>query len=46
MTNGSGQTLHTVYVGPYEDEKSAKIHIQALKYSGRAPVLLSTTDKG
>jgi len=44
--NESGEPMHTVYVGPYNDKKSASIHVQALKYSGREPILLSVSDAG
>jgi general secretion pathway protein A len=35
------QDWYIVFVGPFESVKSAKIHLKALKFSGRKPILLS-----
>ncbi len=32
---------HMVYVGPYKEAPPARIHVDALKFSGRNPILLS-----
>lgn len=35
------QAWYMVYVGPYQEAPSARIHVDALKFSGRKPILLS-----
>ncbi len=35
------QEWYMVYVGPFKEAKSARIHVDALKFSGRNPILLS-----
>ena len=35
------QTWYIVYVGPYDEASPARIHADALKFSGRKPILLS-----
>ncbi|GJL79646.1 MAG: hypothetical protein NPINA01_26350 [Nitrospinaceae bacterium] len=35
------QDWYMVYVGPYEEAQPARIHVDALKFSGRNPILLS-----
>jgi len=35
------QDWYMVYVGPYREAQSARIHVDALKFSGRNPILLS-----
>jgi len=35
------QDWHMVYVGPYKEDQLARIHVAALKFSGRNPILLS-----
>jgi cell division septation protein DedD len=39
------QDWYIVYVGPFEDIKPARIHLKALKFSGRKPILLSIPQK-
>jgi len=39
----SGRDWYIVYVGPYDKVKPARIHLNALRYSGRHPILLSFT---
>ncbi|MEE9258996.1 MAG: AAA family ATPase [Nitrospinaceae bacterium] len=41
-----GQDWYIVYVGPFKDADSAKIHLDALKFSGRVPILLSVSKTG
>lgn len=38
-----GQDWYIVYVGPFDDLDSANIHVDALKFSGRDPILLSVS---
>jgi len=35
------QEWYMVYAGPFKEAKSARIHVDALKFSGRTPILLS-----
>jgi general secretion pathway protein A len=35
------QNWYMVYVGPYKEAQPARIHVNALKFSGRNPILLS-----
>ena len=35
------QDWYMVYVGPYKDVQPARIHVDALKFSGRNPILIS-----
>ncbi len=35
------QNWYMVYVGPYKGDQPARIHVNALKFSGRNPILLS-----
>jgi cell division septation protein DedD len=35
------QDWYIVYVGPFENIQPARIHLKALKFSGRQPILLS-----
>ncbi len=35
------QTWYMVYAGPYKEAQPARIHVDALKFSGRNPILLS-----
>ena len=35
------QDWYMVYVGPYKEAQPARIHVDALKFSGRNPILLS-----
>jgi general secretion pathway protein A len=37
------QDWYIVYVGPFENIEPARIHLKALKFSGRKPILLSNT---
>jgi len=37
------EAWYMVYAGPYEDTKSARVHLDALKLTGRNPILLSVT---
>ncbi|MDA0690919.1 MAG: AAA family ATPase [Nitrospinae bacterium] len=37
------QAWYMVYVGPYKEAPSARIHVDALKFSGRNPILLSVS---
>ncbi len=37
----AGKTWYVVYLGPFNDKKSAKIHFNALKHSGLDPMLYS-----
>lgn len=37
------QTWYMVYVGPYKESTAARIHVDALKFSGRKPILLSVS---
>lgn len=37
------QDWHIVYVGPYKEAQPARIHVDALKFSGRNPILLSVS---
>ncbi len=39
----SGRDWYIVYVGPYDKVMPARIHLNALRYSGRHPILLSFT---
>jgi len=39
----SKRDWYIVYVGPYDRNPPARIHLNALKYSGRHPILLSFT---
>jgi general secretion pathway protein A len=39
------QDWYIVYVGPFENIKPARIHLKALKFSGRKPILVSITQK-
>ncbi len=41
-----GQDWYIVYVGPFKDMKPARIYLDALKYSGRNPILLSVSKSG
>jgi general secretion pathway protein A len=38
------QSWYMVYVGPYEEAQPARIHVNALKFSGRNPILLSVAN--
>lgn len=38
------QNWYMVYVGPYKDAQPARIHVNALKFSGRNPILLSVAN--
>lgn len=35
------QEWYMVYAGPFKEAKTARIHVDALKFSGRTPILLS-----
>ena len=37
---------YLVYVGPFQELRSARINFKALKYSGRNPIMLSITKSG
>jgi general secretion pathway protein A len=39
----AGQDWYIVYVGPFSDINSAKVKLNALKFSGREPILLSVS---
>ena len=39
----AGQDWYIVYVGPFNNLNSAKIHLKALRFSGRKPILLSVS---
>ncbi|PIQ98203.1 MAG: hypothetical protein COV67_00135 [Nitrospinae bacterium CG11_big_fil_rev_8_21_14_0_20_56_8] len=41
-----GQEWYVVYVGPFEDARNAKIHLNALKFAGWKPILLSVSKAG
>lgn len=41
--DSAGQLLYVVYVGPFEDINAAKIHLSALKQTGRNPILFSVS---
>ena len=41
-----GQDWYIVYVGPFKNMKPARIYVDALKYSGRNPILLSVSKSG
>lgn len=41
--DSSGRSWYTIYVGPFEDLNSAKIHYNALKQTGRNPMLFSVS---
>jgi general secretion pathway protein A len=45
-TFSSNRDWYIVYVGPYEKVQPARIHLKALKFSGRKPILLSFTQSG
>jgi general secretion pathway protein A len=45
-TFSSDRDWYIVYVGPYEKVQPARIHLKALKFSGRNPILLSFTQSG
>jgi len=38
------QNWYMVYVGPYTEPQPARIHVNALKFSGRNPILLSVAN--
>ncbi len=38
------QNWYMVYVGPYKEAQPARIHVNALKFSGRNPILLSVAN--
>ncbi|VAX32881.1 General secretion pathway protein A [hydrothermal vent metagenome] len=38
------QSWYMVYVGPYNEAQPARIHVNALKFSGRNPILLSVAN--
>ncbi|QPJ62534.1 MAG: AAA family ATPase [Candidatus Nitronauta litoralis] len=42
----TGKPWYVVYVGPYEALDKARIHLNALKFSGRSPILLSISRSG
>ncbi len=42
----AGQDWYIVYVGPFKDLNSAKVNLQALKFSGHKPILLSVSTTG
>ncbi len=42
----AGQDWYIVYVGPFKDLNSAKVNLQALKFSGHKPILLSVSTAG
>lgn len=42
----TGQPWYVVYVGPYEELGPARIHLNALKFSGKTPILLSISRSG
>lgn len=41
--DSAGQVWYVVYVGPFESLNTAKIHLNALKQSGRKPILFSVS---
>ncbi len=38
-----GQVWYVVYVGPYEDAKTARIYFNALEHTGRKPMMFAVT---
>ncbi len=42
----TGKPWYVVYVGPYDALDKARIHLNALKFSGRSPILLSISRSG
>ena len=41
--DSAGQVWYVVYVGPFENLNTAKIHLNALKQSGHKPILFSVS---
>ncbi len=41
-----GRDWYIVYVGPFKKIERARIHLNALKYTGRDPILISVTRSG
>ncbi len=42
----TGKPWYVVYVGPYDALEKARIHLNALKFAGRTPILLSISRSG
>ncbi|MFQ5482631.1 MAG: AAA family ATPase [Nitrospinaceae bacterium] len=46
VVRSTGKPWYVVYVGPYRRLEQARIHLKALKFSGRNPILLSINGTG
>ncbi|MBI4383503.1 MAG: AAA family ATPase, partial [Nitrospinae bacterium] len=44
--NAGGKSAYVVYVGPFDDINAAKIHFNALRQTGRNPMLFSVSKSG
>ncbi|QPJ65174.1 MAG: AAA family ATPase [Candidatus Nitrohelix vancouverensis] len=46
QVQGPGGAWYMIYVGPFEDAANARVHMKALKFAGKKPILLSIINNG